>query len=233
MLKKKKKQPKTRPVIWRNRIVEHGLVDGDTLVANPKNWRIHPGNQRDAMNGVLDEVGWVQQVLVNKRTGVVVDGHLRVELAIAAKQQVPVAYVDLTEEEEAKILASLDPLASMALTDSAALASLLAGMETNRPLDALLHSLVEQADQTKLTPLPKGDAKNAYSGLVGTPQRSQIKAVLYADQISMFEEALRLTDETNRGEALMIICRQYIDTQKRQHDLPDEAQPAQTSVARA
>ena len=42
------------------------------------------------------------------------------QMAIAAGQIVPVVYVDLDEDEEAKILASMDPLSSMAITDSRA-----------------------------------------------------------------------------------------------------------------
>nr|MBA3627289.1 hypothetical protein [Chloroflexota bacterium] len=50
----------------------------DQLLANPKNWRIHPASQQGALASVLDDVGWVGQVLVNRRTGHLVDGHLRV-----------------------------------------------------------------------------------------------------------------------------------------------------------
>src|SRR6266704_2927845 len=34
---------------WRNRIVGHGEEDPEQLLANPKNWRIHPKNQQDAL----------------------------------------------------------------------------------------------------------------------------------------------------------------------------------------
>src|SRR3990167_2999233 len=51
---------------WRNRIVGSGEEAPDQLVANPQNWRVHPGNQRDALRGSLGTVGWVQQVLVNR-----------------------------------------------------------------------------------------------------------------------------------------------------------------------
>ena len=222
---------------WRNRIVGHGIVEGAQLIANPRNWRIHPDNQRDAMTGVLDEVGWVQQVIVNKRTGCVVDGHLRAELAIAAGQKVPVVYVDLDEDEEAKILASMDPLSSMAITNSDALGKLLAGMETeNQTLDALLHSMIDQADLTSLSDVAgESDPKDPLSGrLIGGDKKSQIKAVLYAKQISIFETALKATGEMNRGEALMTICRAYLEiAEKRQHDVPVQTQPPQASPAGA
>lgn len=103
---------------WQNRIVGYGTEAADQLLANPKNWRIHPKAQQDALAGVLDEVGWVQNILVNQRTGYVIDGHARIGLAISkGEKEVPVTYVDLSEEEEALVLATLDPLAAMAATD--------------------------------------------------------------------------------------------------------------------
>jgi hypothetical protein len=93
---------------------------------NPANWRIHPKAQQDALEGVLSEVGWVQDVIVNKRTGNLIDGHLRCQVAARNEEQtIPVVYVDLSEDEEAIILASLDPLAAMAATDKAKLEELL------------------------------------------------------------------------------------------------------------
>lgn len=119
----------TAPQGFRNRIVGHGEEAPDQLLANPKNFRIHPQSQQDALAGVLDKVGWVQQVVVNQRTGFVVDGHLRVALAITRDEpSVPVTYVDLSEEEEALILATFDPLGAMAGTDKDLLADLLQGL---------------------------------------------------------------------------------------------------------
>ena len=103
---------------WRNRIIEYGQEEPEDLLANPRNWRIHPKTQQDALSGVLDEIGWIDDVIVNKRTGFVVDGHLRVSLAISKGDgKVPVKYVDLSEEEEMIVLATIDPIAAMAATD--------------------------------------------------------------------------------------------------------------------
>lgn len=111
---------------WRNRIVGHGEEAPDQLLANALNWRIHPKAQQEALTGVLEEVGWVQDIIVNKRTGNVVDGHLRASLAISkGEAAVPVVYVDLSEAEERLILATIDPLSAMAVTDAEQLASLL------------------------------------------------------------------------------------------------------------
>ena len=112
---------------WRNRIVGSGEEAPDQLVANPANWRRHPNEQQRALAGALGEVGWVAQVMVNRRTGHIVDGHLRVELALARHEAtVPVTYVELSEQEEMLVLASFDPLAAMAIAEKDALAALLA-----------------------------------------------------------------------------------------------------------
>ena len=100
---------------WQNRIVGHEDVDPKTLVPNPANWRTHPKAQRNAMGGALEEIGWVQSVIVNKRSGRIVDGHLRVDLAISeGAESVPVVYVDLSDEEERLALAVIDPIGAMA-----------------------------------------------------------------------------------------------------------------------
>ena len=128
---------------WRNRIVGSGEEPPDQLVANPANWRTHPGNQRDALRGSLATVGWVQQVLVNRTTGHVVDGHARVEEALSRHEAtVPVLYVDLTAEEEALILATLDPIGAMAEADTIRLEELLAGLgDGHGDLQSLLNSM--------------------------------------------------------------------------------------------
>lgn len=124
--------------MFRNRIVGSGEERPDQLLANPRNWRIHPKAQQDALAGVLSEVGWVQEVVVNQRTGYVVDGHLRVALAISeGEESVPVKYVDLSEEEEALVLATLDPIGAMAASDREQLASLIEGIETDGVKDLL------------------------------------------------------------------------------------------------
>ena len=114
------------PQAWRNRIIGQEDIDPRELKANPRNWRKHPKQQQEVLTGVLDEVGWVDQVLVNKRTGLMIDGHLRVELALKRHEKlIPVTYVDLSEEEEALVLATFDPISAMAMKDKDALQSVI------------------------------------------------------------------------------------------------------------
>lgn len=128
---------------FKNRITGSGMEAPEQLLANPRNWRVHPKAQEAALAAVLDEVGWVQNVIVNQRTGNVVDGHLRVSLAISrGEATVPVVYVDLDENEEGLVLATIDPLSAMAGTDKDLLAQLLGDAQAeNADLVALLEQL--------------------------------------------------------------------------------------------
>lgn len=103
---------------WRNRIVGTEDVDPKVLIPNPLNWRKHPTSQQQVLSGVLGELGWIDTVIVNKRTGRMIDGHLRVELALKKHEPtVPVQYVDLTDDEERLALATFDPITAMAGKD--------------------------------------------------------------------------------------------------------------------
>lgn len=155
-----KKQAVTN--IWRDRRVGIGTEDPAQLLANPKNWRIHPDHQQEALVGILREVGWVAGIIVNKRTGMVVDGHARVAVAIRNQQAVvPVDYVDLSVEEEAAILASFDTITALAATDKEQLAELLREVNvTEVGLQNLLDGLAAQygLDRVKVDdPEPKLD----------------------------------------------------------------------------
>ncbi|MEM0953316.1 MAG: DNA modification methylase [Pseudomonadota bacterium] len=130
--------------LWENRIVAEGLESPEQLLANPMNHRQHPKAQRDAMRGALNEIGWIQRIIVNQRTGHLVDGHLRVELALEdGVDQMPVLYVDLSPEEERKALASVDAITALAQVDQDAVNALVESVHAqDEDFDALLQSLV-------------------------------------------------------------------------------------------
>lgn len=112
---------------WKNRIVGHGVKPAMDFLANPRNWRLHPRFQQEALKGAMDEVGWVDDVTENINTGAVVDGHLRVTLALREGDNTPVPFktVDLNEAEEAYVLATKDPIGAMAAADKEQLDNLL------------------------------------------------------------------------------------------------------------
>jgi hypothetical protein len=145
MDKKKKAKAPPRPT-WQNRITGYGTEDPEQLVANPLNWRIHPTSQQDVLRDVLTTIGWVDEVIVNQRTGFVVDGHLRVALALReGEQSVPVKYVDLSEREERMVLAVLDPIAAMAVTDDKKYHELLNEIADGDGIEAYLEEAAKAA----------------------------------------------------------------------------------------
>ncbi|MFK0570595.1 DNA modification methylase [Endozoicomonas sp.] len=150
---------------WKQRITGNGMESPEKLMLNPDNWRRHPPAQQAAMEGVLDDLGWIQQVIVNQRTGRLIDGHLRVELARKHKaKEVPVIYVDLSEAEEKLALATLDPISALAETDADTLQQLLGQVETDN--DALLDMLADlepptAPEENDSLEVPEDDITNA------------------------------------------------------------------------
>ena len=135
---------------WKNRIVGHGEQAAISFMANPLNWRIHPKAQREALTGVLSEVGWVQSVIVNRTTGNVVDGHARIEEALKLGDETPVPFVEveLSEEEEKQVLLTLDPISAMAAADKQNLDALLQDVSTAS--SAVADMLTELAEKNGL-----------------------------------------------------------------------------------
>lgn len=141
---------------WQNRIVGHGSCHPEDLMANPLNFRTHPKEQQDALEAVLDTVGWIQDVVVNVRTQTMVDGHLRVLMAMRRNEdQVPVKYVDLTDNEEALVLATLDQIGALATQDKDQLERLLREVQTGHPI--LQQLLDDMATAAGIVPAHEGD----------------------------------------------------------------------------
>ena len=146
-----------QPTEWRNRIVGEGEQQASQFIANPNNWRTHPQAQREAMRGALNEVGWVQRVIVNRRTGHLIDGHERVWEALQnGDAPVPFVEVDLDEAEEAYVLATLDPIGAMAQADAAKLDDLLREVQSGEA--GVQQMLAELAERTGVVP-PNVDFK--------------------------------------------------------------------------
>jgi hypothetical protein len=130
----------------RDRIKELRRVPASSLRPNPRNWRTHPANQRDALRGILAEVGYAGALLARELADgslELIDGHLRAETTPDAL--VPVLVLDVDEREAAKLLATFDPLSALAETNGEALEALLAEVETeSQALGQLLDDLARQ-----------------------------------------------------------------------------------------
>jgi ParB-like chromosome segregation protein Spo0J len=127
------------------------------FAANPLNARTHPKLQQAALVGSLTELGWIQNVIVNKTTGNVVDGHARIVEALKLGGDTPVPYVEveLSEAEERLALATLDPISAMAGYDKAQLDALLRDVNTG---DAALQTMLAELAQDN--GLEYGDTPN-------------------------------------------------------------------------
>lgn len=142
------------PEQWRNRILSYALVAPAELEANPGNPRLHGDSQRTAMSAVLDDVGFVAPIVVNKRTMRIIDGHMRTDLVASRGGKIPVVFVDLTDAEEAEILAVMDPIGAMATYDPEATAALIDGMATTVDLDVVLGELAASQQETEAADKP-------------------------------------------------------------------------------
>jgi hypothetical protein len=145
------------PPRFRDRVKELRRVKAAELRRNPKNWRLHPETQRGALEGLLEQIGFVGALVAREVDGQLelIDGHLRAD--VAADAEVPVLVVDLTDSEAATVLATFDPLGEMALIDEAALGALLGEVqvdehaELRRMLSDLHDKLAkEEEEQTEV-----------------------------------------------------------------------------------
>lgn len=187
--------------VWKNRVKNLTMEVPEDLLANPMNVRRHPGAQRDAMRGSLDELGWVAPVVVNDTTGRLLDGHLRVEEAISEGTPViPVVHVEISEAQERLFLGVFDPIGAMARNDSERLDDLLASISTgNEALQQLLDSL--QAEEIDSAPIHAAKSKDTASFVI-----------LFEDAVdqSEFVGCLALLSGNNPADKLLRVMRNAI-----------------------
>jgi hypothetical protein len=182
-LSEKKKKPKAAATPGKSRPQSGAAtprlrlewIAAESLTENPRNWRRHPEGQVQAIKDVLadPEIGWAGACLYNERTGRLIDGHAR-RGAVDPKTPVPVLVGSWSEEAEAKILLTLDPLAAMATPDSAQLKDLLEhvelGTDALKSLGEGLAELVEDADA--------GEGSGKGNGGAAGPIVDQYKVVI-------------------------------------------------------
>ena len=154
----------------RDRIKDFRRVSANLLLPNPKNWRVHNNRQRNALKGILADIGYADALLVRELPDgslQLLDGHLRAETT--PNQQVPVLVLDLNDAEADKLLATLDPLAALADTDQTRLDDLLAQIETeNVAVQEFLRSLTDENGGTAAGSLnvPEVEIPEVYQILV-------------------------------------------------------------------
>jgi hypothetical protein len=143
----------------RDRIKGLRRIVARELKPNPRNWRTHPQAQRDALRGVLAEIGYADALLARELADgslELIDGHLRAETT--PDVEVPVLVLDLNDEEAAKLLALHDPLAEMAEADDGLLAELVKSIRTeSEAVQAVLDGILS-ASWPELEDAPEAGA---------------------------------------------------------------------------
>jgi DNA modification methylase len=132
----------------RDRIKELRRVKASELLRNPRNWRVHPIAQAQALRALLIEIGYADALIARELADgqlQLIDGHLRAETT--PDEEVPVLVLDVTEEEADKLLLTLDPLAAMAEADTGRIKALL---ETVRSDDEAVQELFKRTAGERL-----------------------------------------------------------------------------------
>lgn len=202
---------------WRNRIVGHREVDPQELQRHPLNWRTHPEAQAAGLRATLERVGVVQDVIVSKATGRILDGHLRVDAAIATGQNsIPIVEVDVTEEEERLVLATFDALGGMAEVNAEALQGLLGQVEAFVPgpeIAGVFEALRERSglsvEEVDFPELP--DAAD-HSVIRMTFLLTDVQAETVKEAVAKARRAVGAVgeDQNRNGEALFALCTAYL-----------------------
>lgn len=133
----------------RDRVKELRRVRAGDLAPHPHNWRTHTRHQRDALRGVLADVGYADALLARELPDgslQLVDGHLRAETT--PNETVPVLVVDLDDAEAERVLLTHDPLAGMAGADAEQLDQLMqrAAIDNDAVCD-MLGKVAREADE--------------------------------------------------------------------------------------
>jgi len=128
----------------RNRIKEMKILNPSDVMPNSKNWRVHPQAQRDALRGVLSQIGIAAPVIAYETPHgyKLIDGHERMTVGVPF----PAVILDVSDDEADVLLATFDPITSLAETDAKMLDSLLNEISTDSPAVAqMLDDLAKKA----------------------------------------------------------------------------------------
>lgn len=130
---------------------------------NPKNYKKHDKEQRQALFESVTQHGWVVPMVINLKTGYFVDGHGRVEMAAERGIGAKIGFIFANEKEEASIIATFDSLALMSEVDPAAHQQLLQtayDYAKENKLDAMKQLTLNLNDRAELIKEGKEKAKS-------------------------------------------------------------------------
>ncbi len=209
---------------YRNRVV--GLIEirGDRILANPKNFRPHPEQQRAVMRGALVDVGigdglkavpvdealirevlslqtrderiaWARRFEVGGADVMLLDGHLRAEEI--RDQPIPVLLLDLLPHEQAEFLALYDPIGDLAGFDREKYAALAGEFNsTSSAVQALVSDLAAVKTSGGGDDLPSGGDSPGSDDVPESNYREQYAVMVVCDDAPHQEQVFeKLTAE--------------------------------------
>ena len=170
----------------RDRVKELRRVKAADLRPHPKNWRTHPQAQRDALCGVLAEIGYAAALLARELPDgslQLIDGHLRAETT--PDTEVPVLVIDLDDREAAKLLVLHDSVTGMAEADHDVLADLLADVTTESDaVQAILDQMLVEPSlppelENDVGPPPEIDVPDSFQVVVECGDEARQQAIYH------------------------------------------------------
>lgn len=203
---------------YRIRVTEMVIVPARELLDHAGNWAIHPAIQRETLVGDMEEVGIVDALKAYRsaRNGgalTIMDGHLR--KAIDPDQLWPVLVLDLDDDEADKQLAFHNQIAGMVQIDPAKLDALLQraqiqNADLNRAAQLMRQRL---AERVRVAEAAAAGGGRGSSLKVGDDKGSVIKLVInVGDDLKLVEKALKASGLPNRGDALVMVCRHFLES---------------------
>ena len=107
------------------RVVGMEWMRAGDILPHPENWREHGTDQKEAFAAMMDGVGFAGALLTFTNDDgdiMLIDGHLRAEQH--PDDELPVLITDLTEDEARELLATHDPIATLATINKTKLKAL-------------------------------------------------------------------------------------------------------------
>lgn len=196
----------------------------DKLQPDPKNARRHTLRNKSLIRQSLEELGAFRSIavdgddIIRAGNGVYEQAKelgLKVRVIEAAPDElIAVKRSDLTGDKAERAALFDNRTAETSEWDESVLA-LLASTEPD-VIDGIfdggeLADLLEEAEKTEQQMAELGgEGKKSNKRDFGNP-KEKIRPVLHVSQLADFERAIRATGQINRGEAIMTICREYLE----------------------
>lgn len=204
----------------KDRVTELTRIDTADILNNDSNPSDHPPAQRAVMAALLAEIGKAGALLAycSERNGgalTLLDGHLRKEDFPGVW---PVLILDLNDKEADLLLATHDAVTGMATVIASAMSELSDRIETNsEPIRALIERQKAESDlaalmaqlSEDLVGTEGGGADGRGAGLASG--RASVRPVIWIDDVMSFEQALQATGNPCRGEAVIDVCKFYLE----------------------